>query len=373
MTILFVNNEASANVTGVAAGGSTDCRSNTATSGYDANYGRYAQETAAGSVGRWPMIATPTWDTVDSYWFHIYLRAISNASTRFYVRADDNSIIYQIYFTGGSTSTRVEVYSYDDAQATTSVSHTLTLNTNYNFSFKFDRIANELVIYDGASVRATLALDVNRRTNNPTLGDITMTAATTVRYWSEFFAAVNEDTTLWRVKTLYPNAAGTFADWVGAYTEVDDSGLDTATLNTISAQGTQTYGFTDVQAGIMTDREIGAISITAVGDATAGTNTNLKNVYYDGSTLRDLGSVQDQAGLAYVNGNTATLLNDPKTNARWVYTDLNSYEFGFATEAGTDSEVRVTKQSIGVLITPLRAPDPTPGGGSKRRARAFMF
>lgn len=355
MSIFMVNNECSADVTGVTVASNDDIRFRiqTNTNYFDTNYSRFAHYTDPGSLALWPALNTPNYDDVDDFWFHISLRTTANVSTSFYVRDGSAGNIYRIFFTGGSTSTRVEIYSYNDGGTATSVSYTLTLNVLYRFDFHFDRVANDLKLYINDSLTTTLALDVNRRTNNPVMTDIRMTTVTTVRYFSELCAAFNESTLFWRVKSLYPNGAGTNSDWTGAYTDVDENALDTLTLNTISAQGNQTYAYTDIQAGIMTDRQVAALVITSVADATAGTNTNLKNVYYDGGTLRDLGSAVDVASNGYINGVTAYALTDPATGSLWVYTDINSYEFGFASGAGADSELRVTKQAIGVLITPI--------------------
>jgi len=149
------------------------------------------------------------------------------------------------------------------------------------------------------------------------------TTSTTSNVYSQVIVAT-QSTIGWKLGTLYPDGAGTYTTWDGAYTEVDQNGIDDTDFISGDAVGEKEYvtvsappstaGY-QIVAVVVSARAVrnGARSMSL--DCRAGGSDGLGDFF-----TPDAGVVPyPYRQIFYVN---------PATNAGWVGSDLTALEIG---------------------------------------------
>lgn len=150
----------------------------------------------------------------------------------------------------------------------------------------------------------------------------------TLTYWSEIIVS-DEMTVGHRVTTLHPSAAGTYTEWTGAYTAVDE--FDYSTADSVSTNATAqrfTFNLDNTTTANQGSRKVVAV-ITACRMLleAASTPTNFEFMVRTGAT-------------DYTSGNVGTGLTtsdkafqyawyvSPNTSAAWTFTNIDALEAG---------------------------------------------
>lgn len=329
MPALLVYNEVNydPDVTGV-----NDTRNKTDSLGADANYSRYHHQTDNTSQdGYWYTYSNPIADNLKSIWIHIRYYSSANFSDSFFIQDSLGENMLHIELGGGSTTARFEMGTEGDGNPATAklIQYDTTLFATQTFDCEFDVQNGILRLYKDGTLVAT------NETGTPLLMGTAGIAINQLRHnggggassWGELIVQYNEPTLGYRVKNLAPNAAGTYTDWTGAYTDIDELGLDTLDYNLIGGTGTQTYGYTDIAGGLQTGMQVKGVCIACTADADIA--STVTNQYYNGSTLYDLGSGVNAQTDLFASPITSYHTVNPGTSAAWTFAEINAAEFGF--------------------------------------------
>jgi hypothetical protein len=151
----------------------------------------------------------------------------------------------------------------------------------------------------------------------------------TVQYWSQI-AVASFNLLGTRVIDLHPTAAGTYSEWTGAYTAIDETDRSLAdSVDTNAATQRFLYNLTNSTAGQQTGKVIlgVAVSMRTVLE-TGSTPTNIEAMVRIGGTDYTSGNL----GLGAVDTDTYQQyvweLN-PNTSGAWSFSDIDALEAGF--------------------------------------------
>ena len=139
---------------------------------------------------------------------------------------------------------------------------------------------------------------------------------------SEVIAA-DEDTRSLSLVTLIPNALGTTQQWTGTYTDINETTLSDATVNTVNTVGqNQQYALSDLPAG---NFAIKAVAINARATAPAGSTANSVGLGVQTGGGTDTGStLAPGTGLLTLSRIMAT---DPTAGgSQWTPTTINGMQ-----------------------------------------------
>lgn len=348
MTILAVVTEMEGSCI-TDAGSILDIRMSLSTVGDDPDYVRGALDVdQAATLGDVLLQAdtytTPAYDNGNAFWLHFdtYWNTTRDLNRVITIADSAGDLLYGFYLNIISNgSIQFTFYTYTDAGAETAVgpvnlTNQAVANTTEAVDIKIDPATDTVEFYRASTLELTLtsggdSLDLNQRTAATQISCLCLQESIDSSL-SQIILTESESTIDWKVKTLNPNGAGANTDWTGAYTDVDESGLDISQYNRTSSAGTQTYAYTDVQGAIQTGMEIAAVVPCALALAQTGaTVPNITNVVRIGGVNYDLGASKDVEGnlakLAYSTVNTVS----PATAAKWTFAEVNAAEFGFKT------------------------------------------
>jgi len=208
-----------------------------------------------------------------------------------------------------------------------------------NYDISIDPDNDEVKVYLDGAIDGTYSFDVSTHrtaaTNIERLVLLSRATSSGTSVTSQCFSQVlfaDEETIGWRVAQLQPNAAGSNADEGGVYTNIDENGFDTATFNTLTAAGLETFEYSDMPDLTALSLEVVEVVIgTAVEADVGATAPNVTNQMYASSTAYDLGSAVDATGLDYADPVVTRLATNPATATDWTESDLNNAEFGYKT------------------------------------------
>lgn len=326
MSLIAVLGETNFEVNGVL--NANEVRVKTTTGGYDSTYRRYSYYVYTG-YDAWQDLASAESYLSSIIWMQLWQdpRASNSGYLSGFLTLRD-SVSDDLIFGFRTAGYTLYIYSYNDAGAAVSTTVGVTSAPAY-LDLKFDVPNDTVTVYENDSKLATLSLDLNRRSAGTLIGRVSLEGeSTNQHYTGTAIVTKNEASLGWRLKSLIPNAAGTYTDWTGAYTDIDEISLSDADLNTINAAGTQTYGYSDMSAP--TGFDIYGVIVSTVCNATSGTvNKVVTNQVYTNSTLYDLGTGVDVEVNQYAKAVWDIYLVNPDTSAAWTYTEINAAEFGF--------------------------------------------
>lgn len=316
----------------------------TDTNHYDSNYQRLGIKGDSNSGS--PMCYIPLTEAVraDSgvFWLHFMKNDNTGfADTDFFYLSETPTVspansAFRVYIDMGSSSSGTHVTSYDDAGSGVggSVGYISRALAFLPWDIKIDVDAGQVTIYRNNVEINSYSLDCYRKTDaTRTFGYLVMqanTASGSDKSSTEIVFTKNVDTRGMRVATLVPNAVGTYSDFTGAYTDIDETALSDADKNTIIGPGVQTYSYSDVGTGPQDGKDIAAIVVSTVGHAGIGapapTLTNQANI---NGTLYDIGTGANVEGNGYQEPVMNYVATNPATGQPWTFAELHAAEFGF--------------------------------------------
>ena len=140
-------------------------------------------------------------------------------------------------------------------------------------------------------------------------------------YFSEIIVA-NEDTRRMSLYTMPPNNAGTYSQWIGSYTDVNEITLDqTHGISTSTVGNVETFSITPLPG----NQKISAMTLK--GQATCGT-TGPQYIEFEvltNSTLYNANTISLTTSYKTIE---EIFLTNPVTTSPWLYTEVNVMEAG---------------------------------------------
>jgi hypothetical protein len=141
-------------------------------------------------------------------------------------------------------------------------------------------------------------------------------------YYSEIIVA-DEDTRSLALVTLAPNAAGTTQQWTGAFTDVNETGVNDATYNVTNVTlQDQQYNLIDLPAGSFVVKNV---MVSARANTSAGSVATQVALGVRSGTTVSVGAAQT-AGVTYATFTQFIGPNDPNTGAPWTTAAINALQ-----------------------------------------------
>lgn len=282
----------------------------------------------------------------DIIWLHFRM---STAVARvfpdmLFLCASDNTPIYSICNIGDGNDMRIRWYAWNDAGSVADdreihYDGSGTTPEPVDWDIRIDRTNLTVQTYRNGNLSQTDTL-VPSRTAGTQISRICLGRrvqnyfGTNVNQnFSEVILA-DERTIGWHLYQRGPNAAGTLADGIAAYTAIDETGFSTGDTNALAAAGSQTFGYQDmidIEASLL---EVKAVFIGTAAHADVGAAAPiLTNQAYIGGVAYDMGAGVDVTDLNFALPVVAQLTTNPATGLRWTYTEINAAEFGYKASA----------------------------------------
>jgi hypothetical protein len=183
-------------------------------------------------------------------------------------------------------------------------------------------------LYIDGTLTATLTTSDTIRTAATTIDRITLRSPnvdTISCYYSGIIVA-DEDTRGMRLVQRLPTGAGAETDWTGAYTAIDEIGINDADfITSATANQTSTFTFNDLPSEF-NGSPIAAVVVSERVQGSAISPTTLQNVARVGSTDYP-DDTEHATTTAY--GPAQTVFNvNPATLTEWTASTVNAAEFG---------------------------------------------
>lgn len=262
--------------------------------------------------------------------FHFYTNTATGTRSIARFMSDDTAL-FELYHSGATIALR-----YWNGSTWTTVGTTaIVTSTLYRFDFRatMDNASGVLAWYKDAVAEQTFS------------GDTILTAATTINkvhirngstgasdksIFSGLIIA-DEDTRDMIADNGKPTGAGTNSAWTGAYTAVDETGVDdTDFISTTAAANTSTFAFTDIDATFASGYDVVGLCVVARAARGPSGVGFVKPAVYSGATLgtgtsKELDVTFDRAFHIFTQ--------DPNTAAAWAYAGVNAAEIGVQSSA----------------------------------------
>ena len=173
--------------------------------------------------------------------------------------------------------------------------------------------------------------DTSTQTNTANgvyLGNSTTGAASSDIVWSELVVA-DEPTFDWHVATLNPTAAGTHTQWTGAFSDIDDAGVNYADLITTNVVNNQSsFQITDTVSTQTNNNIIKALAVASRSSITPdATPADLQHIVRSGGTTYATANLAVPKDGNYHSRSTL-YATDPATSAAWTPAGVNALEIG---------------------------------------------
>ena len=324
MSIIFLggNLQQIAGVGGVSTAGGT----------FDSNFSKFAYRAASTAKSSAPLLASAS-----EWWFHTVFYNSEGYQANFNVISftvggTDN---YALRSTSG-TNFVLSVLSGASWSNLTETAVTLADDTLYTIDIHFHP--------DGTTGVAELYVDgvLIGTSTGAIIGDGGATIdGVSIRsnylnngqgiYFSEMVMTNDDDepTIGWHVSTLLPTAAGATSGWTGAYTDVDETILDTGdylSTNTDSTITTMTFG--DIDASVDSDVVVGVYVCAVVSKIAGAAVTNI-DVVARPSTTNYFDENSGTLATGSLTNYVAELPLNPETAGAWTVAAVEGCEFGF--------------------------------------------
>lgn len=260
-------------------------------------------------------------------WFHSYHNFADLGWFGVELCSTDSKPFIAIYMGGW----KYTFYSFNDAGSSVSVAFDMTAageqTTDVDFCFDFDN--NEIQIWRNSILLWTGACDLNRRGAGSEISQLEWNIATnsmTTRFSQVILA--DEPTLGWKLKTLIADTAGTYQEWTGSPSDINELSFDETTgVEAAVTPAISTFNYTDVQPEIQTDMEVVSVVVETVGGSDGV--TSVTPVIRSGTgTDYDL-STEDLSLYSHIKPIVDYVDVNPETGLAWTFTDINQAEFGF--------------------------------------------
>ena len=171
--------------------------------------------------------------------------------------------------------------------------------------------------------------DVSTQTNTTTFARLGNHTSGTLCYWSQVIVA-DVPTIGMRLQTLGPNAAGTYTEWTGAYTTIDESITydETDSINSNTVNQRHTWNIVNTTASLIGNNAIRALCQSLRGQVASGsTPTNLQFMIRTASTDYTSPNLGFAADSVKRSAHRVVELN-PNTGVAWTSANIDAVEVG---------------------------------------------
>lgn len=313
---------------------------NTTTTFFDSTYVRECQECVRvdtfSNVGGVGEIAIPS--ATGDLWFHANLYVGSgglaadtsnNGLIRFLSGTTSN---FRLRMTDTTTGDAAAEYSTDGTTWTSLGTLQLTMNAVKSLDIHFKRgSSGACEIYQDGVLK--LSVTGTYSTVSATFNKVRFGAASYnggSAYWSEMIAS-DGNTVGMRLNSLAFTGAGANASWTGAYTDVNETNVNTGTALTTNATGAkQTMAVADM-VSLPAGYSIAAVVVSASAAlAASSVPTDVAFMMRSGGTDYNVGQMSLTAG-AGAKLTQKIQTSDPATSAAWTTSGVNALEVGVTT------------------------------------------
>lgn len=265
----------------------------------------YGSTTA--TAGRQPLII---YDTAGYPWLAI--QVVSNGNFQFYYNTGTGAAPAWTALAGTAFVYTGALTTYDIA---------LKLGSPHTLSFAVNGTANFTVTFTQDLFTTARRVDFREQANSTSIH----------MYLSQIICTADMSTIGGKLKTLRPTAAGTYSQWTGAVTDVNEAvNSDTTTNSTTAAGQKQTYALADVTVPV--GYAIAGVWHWCRAKSDGANPSNIKSLLRAGGV--DYLAAANMVGMGLAYGPVGQRYDtDPATGLGWTQAGVNGLEIGYQSAA----------------------------------------
>ena len=170
--------------------------------------------------------------------------------------------------------------------------------------------------------------DVSTQTNTATFARLGAHTTGVVTYWTQVILA-DEPTIGMRLQTLAPNSSGTYLDWLGAYTTIDEADYSESDSMSTNVSGRRTsWNIANTSASLLNNNVIKALCQSMRGLNQIGSNPPDINFF-----LRTNSTDYNSGGLGWTTDGVRrsshrVLTTSPNTGVAWTASNIDAVQLG---------------------------------------------
>lgn len=323
----------------VPAVGSLTSMSDTATLYRDTNFVNTSLSYNSISGAREGYI--PLGSSLTDIWIHlrVYTSGVLGTTQEMFVLKNGTTDEYRVAASPGSSSILWKVQkTVDGTNWTDLVSFNLGLGTTSTLDIRIKAHATTgevRVCVNGFQVGTFSGSTTSQTTAFERIYFRTGTAASSLSLTpcNELIVTDGATPTMgWRVQSILPNAAGTYSEWTGASTAIDEVVLDTSDFIISNTTGQRfTANYVDPTTTQLGSREIKGFTVTSTSAfSTDSTPTNLQHFLRSNSsdfTTANLGQSLDAVQRTFMT----VYETNPATSAKFTLVEAAAIQFGVKT------------------------------------------